>query len=74
MDIAQVCRICANKIKNANTERNIFKYMRGKLLIQLKLITGVEVTVVSLYYYNNIILNSDILIVNFRPRTARGCV
>ncbi|EDV41933.1 uncharacterized protein Dana_GF17249 [Drosophila ananassae] len=44
MDIAKVCRICANKIKNSNTERNIFKYMRGKLLTHLKLITGVELT------------------------------
>ncbi|KAH8268487.1 hypothetical protein KR026_007579 [Drosophila bipectinata] len=44
MDITQVCRICANQIKNANTQRNIFKYMRGKLWNQLKLITGVELT------------------------------
>ncbi|XP_017044194.1 transcription factor Ouib isoform X1 [Drosophila ficusphila] len=44
MDIAQVCRICANKIKDQKRDRNIFKYMRGKLLVKLKLITGVELT------------------------------
>ncbi|KAH8381990.1 hypothetical protein KR009_001271 [Drosophila setifemur] len=44
MDIAQVCRICANKIKDLKRERNIFKYLRGKLLIKLKLITGVQLT------------------------------
>ncbi|XP_016980418.2 zinc finger protein 852 [Drosophila rhopaloa] len=44
MDIANVCRICANKIRGQKSDRNIFKYMRGKLLVQLKLITGVELT------------------------------
>ncbi|XP_017009897.2 transcription factor Ouib [Drosophila takahashii] len=44
MNVAQVCRICANKIKDQKRERNIFKYLRGKLLVQLKLITGVELT------------------------------
>ncbi|XP_017114660.1 GDNF-inducible zinc finger protein 1 [Drosophila elegans] len=44
MDIGQVCRLCANKIKDPKRERNIFKYLRGKLLGQLKQITGVELT------------------------------
>ncbi|KAH8344393.1 hypothetical protein KR084_010704 [Drosophila pseudotakahashii] len=49
MNIAQVCRICANKIKGQKRERNIFKYLRGKLLVQLKLITGVEVTLIHVW-------------------------
>ncbi|XP_017082094.1 transcription factor Ouib [Drosophila eugracilis] len=44
MDIAKVCRLCANKIKDHNRQRNVFKYLRGKLLGQLKLITGVQLT------------------------------
>ncbi|XP_037730297.1 transcription factor Ouib isoform X1 [Drosophila subpulchrella] len=44
MNIAQVCRICANKIRDQKRERNVFKYLRGKLLLQLKVITGVELT------------------------------
>jgi len=44
MNIAQVCRVCANQIKDRKRERNVFKYLRGKLLLQLKMITGVEVT------------------------------
>ncbi|EDW95758.1 uncharacterized protein Dyak_GE25465, isoform A [Drosophila yakuba] len=44
MSLTDVCRICANKIKGHKRDRNIFKYMRGRLLEQLKLITGVELT------------------------------
>ncbi|EDW34315.1 GL21642 [Drosophila persimilis] len=44
MDIKLVCRICANKIKDKKRERHLFKYMRGKLLCQLKMITGVELS------------------------------
>ncbi|XP_022213645.2 oocyte zinc finger protein XlCOF19 [Drosophila obscura] len=44
MDITLVCRICANKIKDKKRERHVFKYMRGKLLFQLKMITGVELS------------------------------
>ncbi|XP_017023382.1 transcription factor Ouib [Drosophila kikkawai] len=44
MDITKVCRVCANQIRNQSRQRNIFKYMRGKLNDQLKLITGVELT------------------------------
>ncbi|KAH8386224.1 transcription factor Ouib [Drosophila serrata] len=45
MDITNVCRVCANQIKDQSRQRNIFKYMRGKLNVQLKLITGVELSV-----------------------------
>ncbi|KAH8241305.1 hypothetical protein KR032_007707 [Drosophila birchii] len=44
MDITKACRVCANQIKDQSRQRNIFKYMRGKLKCQLKLITGVELT------------------------------
>ncbi|KAL7727230.1 hypothetical protein ACLKA6_004490 [Drosophila palustris] len=40
--LGEVCRVCANKIKDKNRQRHIFNYLRGKLLQNLKLITGVE--------------------------------
>ncbi|XP_034484833.1 zinc finger protein 708 [Drosophila innubila] len=43
--LGEVCRVCANKIKDKNRQRHIFNYMRGKLLQNLKLITGVELLV-----------------------------
>ncbi|ALC45950.1 CG14667 [Drosophila busckii] len=43
-DLLDVCRVCANKIKDKKRQRHIFSYMRGKLNQNLKLITGVELT------------------------------
>ncbi|XP_033166541.1 transcription factor Ouib [Drosophila mauritiana] len=44
MKLDGICRICANKIMGNQRDRNIFMYMRGRYLGQLKLITGVELT------------------------------
>ncbi|KAH8403927.1 hypothetical protein KR215_006460 [Drosophila sulfurigaster] len=40
--LSEVCRVCANKIKDKKRQRHIFNYLRGKLLQNLKLITGVK--------------------------------
>jgi len=40
--LSDVCRVCANKIKAKKRQRHIFNYLKGKLLQNLKLITGVE--------------------------------
>ncbi|KAH8395562.1 hypothetical protein KR222_011425 [Zaprionus bogoriensis] len=42
VELTEVCRVCANKIKDKKRQRHIFNYLRGKLLQNLKLITGVE--------------------------------
>ncbi|KAH8359767.1 hypothetical protein KR093_008702 [Drosophila rubida] len=39
--LSEVCRICANKIKDKKRQRHIFNYLRGKLVQNLKLITGI---------------------------------
>lgn len=44
VELTEVCRVCANKIKDKKRQRHIFNYLRGKLLQNLKLITGVEVS------------------------------
>lgn len=44
LQLTEVCRVCANKIKDKKRQRHIFNYLRGKLLQNLKLITGVEVS------------------------------
>ncbi|XP_064556563.1 zinc finger protein 436 [Drosophila montana] len=43
-NLHEVCRVCANKIKDKKRQRHIFNYLRGKLLQNLKLITGVELS------------------------------
>lgn len=47
MELTEVCRVCANKIKDKKRQRHIFNYLRGKLLQNLKLITGVEVSTLN---------------------------
>ncbi|XP_030374777.1 zinc finger protein 436 [Scaptodrosophila lebanonensis] len=44
MLLENVCRICANTIKDMERSRNLFTTSRGKLLLQLSLITGVQLT------------------------------
>ncbi|XP_017855991.1 PREDICTED: transcription factor Ouib [Drosophila arizonae] len=43
-NLHDVCRICANKIKDKKRQQHLFNYLRGKLLHNLKLITGVELS------------------------------
>ncbi|KAH8310511.1 hypothetical protein KR044_001726, partial [Drosophila immigrans] len=38
----EVCRVCANKIKDKKRQRHIFNYLRGKLVQNLKLIAGIK--------------------------------
>lgn len=47
VELTEVCRVCANKIKDKKRQRHIFNYLRGKLLQNLKLITGVEVSTLN---------------------------
>ncbi|KAH8292476.1 hypothetical protein KR054_010666 [Drosophila jambulina] len=69
MDISKVCRVCANQIKDQKSQRNIFKYMRGRLNVQLKLITGVKV--VSSFHKPRFV-NSCLLSSFFQLTTTEG--
>lgn len=55
VELTEVCRVCANKIKDKKRQRHIFNYLRGKLLQNLKLITGVEVSTLNKVNINSFV-------------------